>query len=106
MGTDGESFAEEEEGRASVEVVGVGDAEGLGQIQGTLGREYRVHRAAQAALNGEADFVFFGPARGDVLFDLRTGFGVDHDDDVFESRGPRVRGQEIDDALAVLADGC
>ena len=39
-----------------------------------------------------------------MLFDHRTGIGVDHDDDVVEARGVRIRGEEVDDALAVLAD--
>src|SRR5487761_2015432 len=46
-----------------------------------------------------------GPVLGDVLFDLRTGLGVDHDDDVVEARGVGVRGDEVDDALAVQSNG-
>jgi hypothetical protein len=41
-----------------------------------------------------------------VLFDLWSGIGIDDDDDVVESGGPGVRGQEVDDALTVLADRC
>ena len=42
---------------------------------------------------------------GDVLFDLRTGLGIDHDDDVFEPRRVRIGGDEVDDALAVNTNG-
>ena len=47
-----------------------------------------------------------GQRAATCCFDLGTGVGVDDDDDVVEARGPRVRGEEVDDALAVLADGC
>jgi hypothetical protein len=39
-----------------------------------------------------------------VLFDLGAGVGIDDDDDVVESRGVGVRGEQVDDGLAVLAD--
>ena len=42
--TRGEALAEQDEGGATVEVVGVGDAEGLGEVQVALGREHRARR--------------------------------------------------------------
>jgi len=90
VGTGGESLAEQKKGRATVEVIGVGDAERFGQVQIILSGEHRVYGAAQATLDREADLAFLRPARGDVLFDLLSGFGIDDDDDVFKTRGPRV----------------
>ncbi len=40
-----------------------------------------------------------------MLDDLGTGLGVDHDHDVVEARGVGIRRDEVDDALAVEADG-
>jgi len=83
----------------------VGDAERFGQVQIILSGEHRVYGAAQATLDREADLVFLRPARGDVLFDLLSGFGIDDDDDVFK---PEAHASEpgVDDALTVLANRC
>ncbi len=104
LGTVGEVGTESHEGLAAVEVVGVGDAEWFREVEAALGREYRLHRAAQFGLYREGHFSTLGPVPRHVLFDHRTGIGVDDDDDVVEARGVRVRGEEVDDALAVFTD--
>ena len=86
----GQVLAEEAKGLATVEVIGVGD--GKGSVRSS---EDSAARTASTVPRSSVWWVkvtrwTLGPEGRDVLLDLGTRVGIDHDDNVVEARGEGV----------------
>ncbi len=92
------------ESGGSVEVVGVGDAEGTGALDLGPRRQHCVDRAPRDGLQGEPDVDCAGPVPLDVVPDRLAGLVPDDEHNRCEPRRERVAGHEVDDGLAPRSD--
>ena len=92
-------------GRLAVDVVGVGHGEAPIGAHRLAGGQHGVDGAEGKSLLGEVHLHPIGPALLDVVADGRTGLGVEDQHHLAEADGHGVAHQQVDDGLAVGADG-